>query len=426
MLLPVLILFFLFLLLSAFFSSSETAFLSSDPYKLDYLSQTGSVKAKSVQKLLKRLDSLLAAILIGNTLVNTAAASLATLIFVSFIEDKNQAIFFSTLVTTFLILILSEITPKTYAAYHPIRLAMLFVRPLKFFVILLFPVVKIFMSMTRLLFPSATNKTGRSRSLDKEEARVLFSGIQDLSSFRKRVISGALDIGSRSVQEAMIPRPQIKALEAGSTRDQILDLFKNTGFSRVPVYSERMDNIVGLVHAKGIIPYLMDNTEIHLQAVMRPPLFIPESASLEKALLKMKKTANHMLFIVDEFGNMEGIVTLEDILEEIVGEIQDEYDKHPEPQIRKIGDGYRIRGNTPVKYVNQETSIPLPEKKVYTTIAGFLLDVFERIPLEGEYLDFGGYRFHVEKMTKRYINVIRVHPYKKSEKKDSDEAHCEE
>jgi len=155
MLLPALILFFLFLLLSAFFSSSETAFVSSSPYKLDYLEKKGSRKAGLIQKMLKRADNLLATILIGNTLVNTAAASVATFIFVSFIPDKNQAVIWATLVTTFLILLLSEITPKTYAAYNPLKISLLFARPIRIFIFLFYPLVQFFTFLSRMFFPSS-------------------------------------------------------------------------------------------------------------------------------------------------------------------------------------------------------------------------------------------------------------------------------
>ena len=153
MLLPSLILFFLFLLLSAFFSSSETAFISSTPYKLKHLEKTGNKKAKLVRKMAAKVDDLLATILIGNTLVNAATASIATSIFVSFIPDKNQAVLYATILTTFLILIFSEITPKTYAAYNPVKLSLLYVHPLRFFVLVFFPLVKAFTVLSRLIFP---------------------------------------------------------------------------------------------------------------------------------------------------------------------------------------------------------------------------------------------------------------------------------
>ncbi|TET70426.1 MAG: HlyC/CorC family transporter [Candidatus Aminicenantes bacterium] len=428
MLFPALILLFLFLLLSAFFSSSETAFIASSPFKIEFLEKKGSRRAKLVQKMLARVDSLLATILIGNTLVNTAAASVATFIFVSFIPDKNQAVLFATIITTFMILIFSEITPKTYAAHNPIKVSFLFVHIIRFFIIVFYPLVKFFTFISRMIFPSSQKKMlGLSHTLNEEEIKVLLAmGIKGMSSLRKRMISGVLDIGSRSVREIMVPRPQVKAIEIGASLDQILELILTEGFSRFPVYRGQMDNIEGLIHAKDIIPYIVDNKEFNIYTLLRKPFFVPESASLEKVLLQMQETANHLVFVVDEFGNMEGIVTLEDIIEEIVGEIQDEYDVKAEECFSQIEENvYVIRGNASIKDVNQRISIDLPEKGEYTTLAGFFLNEFGRIPKEGDILEFRGHKFVVEKMSKRRINLFRVMLNRSGEEAE-DESHRQE
>ncbi|MGB2764474.1 MAG: hemolysin family protein [Candidatus Aminicenantaceae bacterium] len=411
MLFPALILFFLFLLLSAFFSSSETSFIVASPYKLDYLEKKGSRRAELVKRLLKKADNLLATILIGNTLVNAAAASVATFIFVSLIQNKNHAILFATLTTTILILILSEITPKTYAAYNPIKISFLFVQPIRFFVIIFFPFVKAFTFISSLIFPSSIKKrSGFSRSLNEEEIKVLLTkGIKGMSSLRKKMISGVLDIASRPVSEIMIPRPQVRAIEIKSSKQQILEMILSDGFSRFPVYRGRLDNIEGVIHAKDIIPYLVDNKEFNIRNILRKPFFIPESASLEKTLLQMQETTNHLVFIVDEFGNMEGIVTLEDIIEEIVGEIRDEYDLKEEDLIIQIEENvYAVKGRTSVKDINQRLALSIPEKREYSTLAGFLLSEFGKIPRENEIINYKNYKFVVEKMIKRHINLIRL------------------
>ena len=428
MLFPALALFFLFLLLSAFFSSSETSFIAISPYKLDYLEKKGSRRAKLVKRMLKKVDSLLATILIGNTLVNVAAASVATFIFISFIPNKNHAILLATLMTTFLILIFSEITPKTYAAYNHIKIYFLFVRPVRFFIIVFFPFVKAFTFISRLIFPSSQKKwTGLSRSLNEEEIKVLLTmGIKGMSSLRKKMIMGVLDIGSRPISEIMIPRPQVKAIEITSSIKQILDMILYAGFSRFPVYRGRLDNIEGLIHAKDIIPYLVDNKDFNINDLLRKPFFIPESASLEKALLQMQKTANHLVFVVDEFGNMEGIVTLEDIIEEIVGEIQDEYDSKSEELLSQIEENvYIVKGRASVRDINQRLSLELPEKRGYATLAGFFLSEFGKIPHEGEVISYKHYKFVVEKMSKRHISLIRL-ILEPAKEKARDENHRQE
>lgn len=419
MLFPALILFFLFILLSAFFSSSETSFIAVNPYKLDYLAKKGSRKARLVKSMLERVDNLLATILIGNTLVNVAAASIATFVFVSLIPNKTHAVLVATLMTTFLILIFAEITPKTYAAYNPIKLSFLFVQPIRFFILIFYPFVKACTFISRLIFPSSQKKEkGFGRSLSTEEIKVLLTmGVKGMSSFRKNMISGVLDIGSRPIREIMVPRPQVKAIEIKSSIQQILDTILSAGFSRFPVYKGRLDNIEGLIHVKDVIPYLVDNNKLNINKIIRKPFFVPEPASLENVLLQMQETANHLVFVVDEFGNMEGIVTLEDIIEEIVGEIKDEYDPKEEWFKQVEENVYVVKGKASIKDVNQRLLFELPEKREYTTLAGFFLYEFGKIPQEGEVLSYEGYRFVVEKMSKRHINLLRIIIEQKNEDK---------
>jgi putative hemolysin len=424
MLFPALILFLLFLLLSAFFSSSETAFIASNPYKLDYLEKKGSKRAKIIMRMLSKLDNLLATILVGNTLVNTAAASIATFIFVSFIPNKNHAILLATLVTTFLILIFAEITPKTYAAHNPIKLSFLFVQPIRFFSSLFYPFVRVFTLFPRLLFPSSRKRrAGFLGPLNKEEIKVLLTvGTEGMSSLRKKMISGVMDIGSRPIKEIMIPRPQVRAIEINSSKQQILDTVLSAGFSRFPVYRGRMDNIEGLIHTKDIIPYLVDNKEFIMADLLRKPLFVPELASMEKVLIQMQEKANHLVFVVDEFGNMEGIVTLEDIIEEIVGEIQDEYDVKAEEWLSRVEENvYSVKGRASVKDVNERIPLDLPEKVEYTTLAGFFLHEFGKIPREGENLDYKGHQFIVEKVHRHHISSLRI-ILREEEKEETDES----
>jgi len=412
-----LLVFFLFLLLSAFFSASETAFLASNPYTLDYLEKKGSKRAKIVKQMLARLDSLLATILIGNNIVNIAASSVATYILISLIPNKNQAILLATLVTTILIFFFGEINPKTFAAHNPLKVSFLVVYPIRLFVILFYPFVKTFTFLSSLIFPSSRMQGGISRALGEEEIKVLLAtGTKGMSSLRKKMISGILDIAARPVKEIMIPRPQVKALEIGSSFKEILDIVLSAGFSRFPVFRGRLDNVEGSIHTKDIIPYLIDNKEFKINDLLRKPFFVPESAPLEKVLVQMQEEAIHLAFVVDEFGSMEGIVTLEDIIEEIVGDIQDEYDAKGEEWFSKTEENaYIIKGTASIKEINQRLPLKLPEKGEYTTLAGFFLFEYGKIPHEKDILDYKGYQFFVEKMNKRHISLIRVNVKQKED-----------
>jgi putative hemolysin len=293
-----------------------------------------------------RMERLLTAILIGNTLVNAFIASVATFIFASLIPNQRTAVLVSTVSTTLLLLFFSEINPKIYAASHPLSLALLFAYPARLAVILFYPFVQVFSFLSHLIFRSGGLKGSEiGRALTEQETRILLeSGVLGLSTLRRKMISEILDIGLRPVKQIMIPRPLVKALDIDASLTRILEFIRDEGYSRFPVYRGRLDNIEGLVHSKDILPYILDNKAFNIHSVLRKPLFVPESASLEKVLLQMQEHAVHMAFIVDEFGNMEGIVTLEDILEEIVGDIRDEHDQEIESWQTKVADDTFLRG----------------------------------------------------------------------------------
>jgi putative hemolysin len=415
MLLPGILLFFLFLILSAFFSSSETAFISVNPYSLEYHEKKGSKGAALARKILGRTNALLATILIGNTLANAAAASIATSIFVTILPDRqrNTAVLSATVVTTLLLLVFGEINPKTFAAHNSVQTVKVFSYPLRGAMVILAPLAKLFTLFAGLLMPSSkAGKDAPFRSLNEEEVRIaLRAGARGLSSLRRRIVSGALDIGSRPVKEVMVPRPEIKALEIDSRPEDILATVRSAGYSRYPVYRGRLDSIEGIIHGKDIIGYLVDNKAFTVKDILRKPFFVPELASLEKVLLQMQEKAVHMALVVDEFGNVDGLVTLEDIIEEIVGDIQDEHDGQAEDWYTRFDGGrYLIAAAAPVKEVNALVNLRIPEKKDYTTLAGFFLYEFGRLPREKDRLEFSGFRLTVEKMSKRRIALIEVAP----------------
>jgi putative hemolysin len=411
MLLPAILLFVLFLLLSAFFSSSETAFIASSPYSLEYYEKKGSRRAALVRRILARTNDFLATILIGNTLVSVAAASIATSVLVTLIPRRNQAVLLATVITTVLVLLFAEINPKTFAAHNPLKTALFFSYPIRGLMVLFHPLVRVLSLLTGLLVPSSRQAGGGPAGrLSEEEIRViLLSGTRGLSALRRKIISGALDIGARPVKEILIPRPEVRAIEVDSPWAQVLEIIASSGYSRYPVYRGRFDNVEGTIHTKDLIRYIIDNKELNLKTVLRKPLFVPELASLEKVLLQMLEKAVHMAFVVDEFGNIEGIVTLEDIIEEVVGEIRDEHDGTAEECFNRIDDRtYLVLGAAPAKEANTRLGLGIPEKNDYTTVAGFFLYEFGRIPKEKDSFEFGRFRLTVEKMNKRHISLIRV------------------
>lgn len=404
-------LFILFLVLSAFFSSSETAFLSVNPYTLEYLESKGSTRARLIRKLMARLSELLSTILIGNTLVNAAAASLATSILVRLSSDPNQAVILATLATTLLILIFGEITPKTIAAYRPLPMVSLYIYPVRIFYYLLYPLTKLFSLLTSLFLPGEERRRQPlSHHLSDEEIKVVISsGVRGLSRFRKKMLAGVLDLSHRPVKEIMIPRTQVRALEINLSLTEVLSIIQECGFSRYPVYRNTIDNIEGLVHVKDILSLMSSPGEFNLSRLLRRPLFVPELASIEKVLLQMQEAAVHLALVVDEFGNFEGIVTMEDIMEEIIGDIRDEYDRQAEDWYQQVGQNeYIIKGSASIKEINEILNLGIPEKKDYTTLAGLFLYHFGHLPTEKDSIKLKSLQFTVEKVSRRHLSQIRV------------------
>jgi len=413
MLLPGILLFVLCLVLYAFFSAAETSFIAVNPFALQYREKAGSKRAALVRKMRARTNEFLATILIGNTLVNVAASAIATSVCITLIPNQSQAVLVATLATTLMVLIFAETAPKTFAAQNPLKTALQLGYPVRGLMVVLYPLVKALSAVTGLLVPSSRRRDAyASLQLNEEETRIaLHAGARGLSGLRGRIVSGALDFGSRPVKEVMVPRPEIRAIEIDARREDILAALRSTGYSRYPVFRGRLDNIEGIIHSKDIVGYLIDNKEFDIKDVLRKPIFVPDLASLEKVLLLMQEKAVHMALVVDEFGNVDGLVTLEDIIEEIVGEIQDEHDGQTvEWFTRRDGGRFLVAGSAPVKDVNALVPLRIPEKPDFTTLAGFFLDEFGRLPRENEALDFGGFRLTVEKMTKRRIALVEIAP----------------
>jgi len=413
MVLPGIALFALCVLLYAFFSASETSFIAANPFALQYREREGSKRAALVRRMRARTNEFLATILIGNTLVNVAASAIATSICITLIPNQSHAVLAATVSTTLIILIFAETTPKTFAAQNPVKTALRLGYPVRGLMIVLYPLVKALSFVTGLLIPSSRRRDAYAAvQLNEEETRIaLHAGARGLSGLRRRIVSGALDFGSRPVKEVMVPRPEIKAIEIGAGREEILAALSSSGYSRYPVYRGRLDNVEGIVHSKDIVGYLIDKKEFAVADVLRKPFFVPELASLERVLLQMQEKAVHMALVVDEFGNVDGLVTLEDIIEEIVGEIQDEHDGQAEEWYsRRDGGRCLVAGAAPIKDVNALVPLRIPEKPDYTTLAGFFLYEFGRLPHEKDSLEFGGFRLTVEKMVKRRITQVEIAP----------------
>ncbi len=408
------ILLLLSLALSAFFSASETAILTMNRFKLEHMERHGDKKAPILKSLRLKPDRFLASVLVGNNFVNSAAASLATYIFGVTLGNSAEAIFLATVTATIVLLIFSEITPKTFASHYPERVGYLLLHPIRGVMWIMTPFVLVITQISRGILKLFGQDPARiSDKLSEEEFRsILKTGAEesDIAQARKVMLSRILEMSDKRVKDVMIPRTMVTMVDIASGDPRILESIVQSGYSRIPVYAGHDDNIIGIAHAKDILGLLQRGEDPDVKKVLRRPFFIPASSPVEKALNEFQKARVHMGVVVDEYGGIEGVVTLEDLLEEIVGEIQDEYDDESD-LIRLQPDGSSlIDGGTAIYKLNERLGLGIPEEPEFSTIAGFVLSRLGRIPREREEIDLGDRRIVVEKVLKRKISMVRLTP----------------
>ena len=392
---------------SAFFSGSETALMAMDRLRVKYLARKGVPRADQLEALLDRPDRLLSALLVGNNLVNIAASVFATALCMEFFGEHGEL--FTILLLTPLLLIFGEIGPKTYAARYPEKLSFHVLYPVRAVLWLLTPITLVVSGVSRLL----------TRLLRGEDERPLISE-DELRSFiefgehagvvdkrTRKMLHGVFDLGEIRVRDVMVPRPEVVGIEAATTFAGVLKIVAETRHSRFPVFEGDLDRVVGVIHTKEILDCIDSPQDFSLRRMARPPLFVPESKPIEALLQTFRRRHLHMAMVVDEYGSVAGIVTLEDIFEVIVGEIQDEYDDE-EAFIRTVAPNrFLVDGSIPLRLVNHRFALTLSEEHV-NTLAGFVLHELGSIPVEGQSFETAGVRFTVRRMDDRRIDEIEV------------------
>ena len=402
------------LYLSSFFSGSETALTAASKARIHNLEKSGDKRAIIIAKLLNSRERLLGGILLGNNLVNILASVLTTAIFTNILGSGGFALMSATIVMTFLILIFAEVLPKSYAISQPDTLALKVAVRVNFIVKIFAPIVlliQIIVNSTLRLFGVNSN----SGSWSAEEA---IKGAVDLhleeGGVAKRArdqIYGVLEIGELSVEEVMIHRKNVCMIDINIPSQKIIKEVLNSGHSRVPLYENSQDNIIGILHVKDILKSISNAgevlSEIDTRKIMRSTWFVPETTSLVKQLKAFQQKREHFAVVVDEYGALMGIVTLEDILEEIVGDIQDEYDEEI-TGINKLKEGGAIlRGNLTVRDVNRAMGWVLPDEEA-VTIAGLVIYESQTIPEVNQTFSYHGYRFEVIKKQRNQIISLKV------------------
>lgn len=397
-----------FFLLSAFSSASETALFASNRYKLKHLSAQGNRRATRVMGLVEHPENLLATILLMNNFANIGAASASSVLVSQLVVDEYRDLFLGVqaVVLTVVVLLFCELAPKAAAARLPERLALRVVVPIEWCMRIFSPLTRPSLKFAGLFYGRVKGVTESAGSgLSAAEIRTLLTGHKQE---RLNMLERVLDFSELQIKDVMIPRLEVTALDLDMSFQQILQVVETTRYSRFPVYQGTLDNIVGILHGKDLMPYLHSPWSFRLQALLRKSVFIPDTARLNNSIRLLQNAQTHMGIVVDEHGGIEGIVTIEDLVEQIVGEIQDEHDVEVDQIAPQVDGSLLIDAAISVREANERLHVGIPENGHYVTLAGFLLAETGRLLNEGEQVDFGGYRFKVEQRVGRRLVRVRM------------------
>jgi gliding motility-associated protein GldE len=402
--------------LSAFFSGSETAFFSLTSGQIKNFKVSQNVYEKQIYKLMTFPRQLLITIVVANTMVNITTASLAAVLTIRissfFVLNEQIIILLDVLVVTFVILIVSEIIPKVIAVRRPQKFTIKAVYPITFVYYLFYPLSRALAKFTQFL-QSHSGLSEQKLLLSEDELKTLADVGEEhgtLQKDEKEMIHSIFEFSQTIVKEVMVPRTDMAVVATDTTFTKLMQLVKTKLHSRIPVYKQEIDNIIGILYVKDLLPYLnrTKRTQMDLEKLARPAYFVPEQKKIDELLREFQEEHIHMALVVDEYGGISGLITLEDIIEEIVGEIQDEYDKES-PLFRKLDENtYLIDGKMSLEEINEETDIALPAVEGVETISGFILNLLGSLPKEKEQVKFQNYQFTVEKISRNRILKVRL------------------
>jgi putative hemolysin len=398
---------FVLFIFSAFFSSSETALMSMDRLRVKYLAEKERPGAKRLETLLSKPDDLLSAILVGNNLVNIMISVFATALFLDLFGQGGELM--TILILTPILLIFSEVCPKTYAATYPEKLSFRVLHPIRFFMWMLRPVTAVVSGVSRILTHFLRGKI-QAPLISEDEIRSIIGFGEDegvVAEDQRRMLHGIFDLSQSRVRDVMVPRTEVVGISVDAAFQDVVKLTAQARHSRFPVYDGNLDNVVGVIHSKDVLSYLDKPDQFSLRELARPPFFVPEAKPIETLMQAFRRKHLHLAMVVDEYGGVEGICTLEDIVEEIVGEIQDEYDEE-DILVKALGSNrYLIDGSVAIRYINKRFELNLSEEHV-NTLAGFLLNTLGSIPEVGASCEVDGVLFTVREVEDRRIEQIEV------------------
>jgi len=402
------------ILLSGFFSASETALTSFKTTDLEDIEKSNKKTAHLLKKWLKSPNEILTGMLLGNNIVNILGSSIATALAINIMGNSPRSLAIVTGIMTVLILIFGEITPKIMAKNNSKGFSKLVIGPMYYFGLLMKPIVKILMWTSMLI--------GRILGVEVKTENIMFTE-EDLISFvnvgeaegiieeeEKEMIHSIVGLGETNAKEIMTPRTSMFAVEGNKTLDDIWEEMIEAGFSRIPVYEETIDNIIGVLYTKDVLNYLKaHSTDTQVKELVREAYYVPETKSIIEILQEFKSKKVHIALVLDEYGGIGGVLTIEDLLEEIVGEIRDEFDNEEEESIKEIDDNrYEVDAMLDIETINKSLNIDLPISEDYESLGGLIMSELGKIPAIGDIVDFQDVKLVVVEVEKMRVSKVEI------------------
>lgn len=407
-----LIIIFVLLALSAFFSSSETALTTVNKHKLRSLADEGSKRARKVLSVNENSGKLLSTILIGNNIVNISASALVTTLCTQVFGNKYVGI--ATGILTLFVLVFGEITPKTLASQYSTQISMLFVYPISILMVILTPVIWLLNILTSFIYKLFRVDTSSNlNAMTESELRTILNVSHEegvIEPEEKFMISNVVDFGDALSKDVMIPRADIICADVSSTYEELVEIFMSETYSRIPIYEESKDNIIGVLYLKDLFFYSETNDikNFNLRSILRKPLFVYEYQKTSQIFAGMKTSSVTMAIVLDEYGITSGIISMEDLIEEIVGEIRDEYDDNEDNFIIEIENNvYDVDASIKLNDLNDAIGTSLRSND-YDSLAGFVIQLLDKLPDEGEEAVYKNIHFKVTKVNKNRVERITI------------------
>lgn len=396
--------------LSAFFSSAETALTTVNRIRVRTLAEAGNKNAITLAKILEDQGKMLSAILVGNNVVNLTASSMSTTLVMSI--WGNKAISIATGILTLVILVFGEISPKTISTLYSETISLKYAKIIYPFMTIMTPVIYVVHILSsNFLRLVHVNPNRKQDAITEDELRTIVDVSHEegvIESEERKMINNVFDFGDSVARDIMIPRIDMTLVEVNATYEELIDIFREEMYTRIPVYEETSDNVIGIINMKDLL--LNDNsTNFNIRNFLREPLYTYEYKKTAELMIEMRQTCNNVVIVLDEYGATAGMITLEDLLEEIVGEIRDEYDEDEENELVEVAPyEYLMEGSMKLDDLNDRLGLEL-ESEDYDSIGGLIIGLLDRLPEQGEEVSFGDIRLVVETLDKNRIDKVRMY-----------------